>query len=114
MPCTSSHTTIRLSRKGMKRVSQHGYGDHYVHIKIQVPKSLSSKQKALMYAYAELEEDTPGQIHGVSLDRDGKKVSISEPLDMVDAVKEALKEKKSIEGAPTEEEVVEESKRSKA
>ncbi|CAH1634899.1 unnamed protein product [Spodoptera littoralis] len=72
MPCTSSHTTIRLSRKGMKRVSQHGYGDHYVHIKIQVPKSLSSKQKALMYAYAELEEDTPGQIHGVSLDRDEK------------------------------------------
>lgn len=44
----------------------------------------------------------------------GKKVSISEPLDMVDAVKEALKEKKSIEGTPTEEEVVEESKRSKA
>lgn len=40
---------------------------------VQVPKSLSSKQKALMYAYAELEEDTPGQIHGVSLDRDGKK-----------------------------------------
>ncbi|KAH9637529.1 hypothetical protein HF086_010940 [Spodoptera exigua] len=72
MPGTSSHTTIRLSRKGMKRVSQHGYGDHYVHIKIQVPKSLSSKQKALMYAYAELEEDTPGQIHGVSLDRDEK------------------------------------------
>ncbi|KPJ21356.1 hypothetical protein RR48_00575 [Papilio machaon] len=35
MPGTSSHSTIRLSRKGMKRVSQHGYGDHYVHIKIQ-------------------------------------------------------------------------------
>ncbi|XP_049878697.1 protein tumorous imaginal discs, mitochondrial-like isoform X3 [Pectinophora gossypiella] len=71
MPGTSSHSTVRLSRKGMKRVSQHGYGDHYVHIKIQVPKSLSEKQKALMYAYAELEEDTPGQIHGVSYDRDG-------------------------------------------
>ncbi|XP_072945341.1 protein tumorous imaginal discs, mitochondrial-like isoform X1 [Epargyreus clarus] len=70
VPGTSSHSTIRLSRKGMKRVSQHGYGDHYVHIKIQVPKSLSSKQKALMYAYAELEEDTPGQILGVSYDRD--------------------------------------------
>ncbi|XP_022836352.1 uncharacterized protein LOC111363727 isoform X2 [Spodoptera litura] len=39
---------------------------------VTVPKSLSSKQKALMYAYAELEEDTPGQIHGVSLDRDEK------------------------------------------
>ncbi|KAG6446917.1 hypothetical protein O3G_MSEX004649 [Manduca sexta] len=71
-PGTSSHSTIRLSRKGMKRVSQHGYGDHYVHIKIQVPKSLSAKQKALMYAYAELEDDTPGQIHGVSYDRDDK------------------------------------------
>ncbi|XP_047507837.1 protein tumorous imaginal discs, mitochondrial-like isoform X3 [Pieris napi] len=73
VPGTSSHSTIRLSRKGMKRVSQHGYGDHYVHIKIQVPKTLSKKQKALMYAYAELEEDTPGQINGVSFDRDGKK-----------------------------------------
>ncbi|KAJ8728826.1 hypothetical protein PYW07_006522 [Mythimna separata] len=114
MPCTSSHSIIRLSRKGMKRVSQQGHGDHYVHIKIQLPKSLTDKQKALMYAYAELEEDTPGQIHGVTLDRDGKKVSISEPLDMVDAVKEALREKKSIEGRTTDEEVLEESKRSKA
>ncbi|XP_072945342.1 protein tumorous imaginal discs, mitochondrial-like isoform X2 [Epargyreus clarus] len=115
VPGTSSHSTIRLSRKGMKRVSQHGYGDHYVHIKIQVPKSLSSKQKALMYAYAELEEDTPGQILGVSYDRDGKKVSISEPHEMVDAVKEALKEKKSIEGSSdtSEDDVLKESKRSK-
>ncbi|KAJ2945197.1 hypothetical protein O0L34_g9267 [Tuta absoluta] len=97
-PGTSSHSSIRLSRKGMKRVSQHGYGDHYVHIKIQVPKVLSGKQKALMYAYAELEEDTPGQIHGVSYDRDGKKVSIAEH-DMVEAVKEALKEKKSLKAS---------------
>ncbi|CAH2979441.1 unnamed protein product [Chilo suppressalis] len=118
MPCTSSHSTIRLSRKGMKRVSQHGYGDHYVHIKIQVPKSLSSKQKALICAYAELEEDTPGQIHGVSYDRDGKKISVSEPHDLVDAVKEALKEKKSIQGSssdqtPSDDDVLKESKRSK-
>ncbi|XP_013149130.1 PREDICTED: protein tumorous imaginal discs, mitochondrial-like isoform X2 [Papilio polytes] len=116
MPGTSSHSTIRLSRKGMKRVSQHGYGDHYVHIKIQVPKVLSGKQKALMCAYAELEEDTPGQVQGVSFDRDGKKISISEPQDLVDAVKEALKEKKSIEGSsPTtpEDDDLKESKRSK-
>ncbi|XP_026483250.2 protein tumorous imaginal discs, mitochondrial-like isoform X1 [Vanessa tameamea] len=70
VPGTSSHSIVRLSRKGMKRVSQHGHGDHYVHIKIQVPKTLSEKQKALVYAYAELEEETPGQIHGVSYDRD--------------------------------------------
>ncbi|XP_059056871.1 protein tumorous imaginal discs, mitochondrial-like isoform X2 [Achroia grisella] len=116
MPGTSSHSTIRLSRKGMKRVSQHGYGDHYVHIKIQVPKTLSEKQKALMYAYAEIEEDTPGQIHGVSYDRDGNKISISDPQNLVDAVKEALKDKKSIEGNTTdtpEDDVLKESKRSK-
>ncbi|XP_028029805.1 protein tumorous imaginal discs, mitochondrial-like isoform X2 [Bombyx mandarina] len=109
VPGTSSHSTIRLSRKGMKRVSQHGHGDHYVHIKIQVPKTLTDKQKALMYAYAELEEDTPGQILGVSYDRDGKKVSIAEPHDLVDSVKEALKEKKSIEGTP-EDDVLKESR----
>ncbi|CAH0719062.1 unnamed protein product, partial [Brenthis ino] len=114
MPGTSSHSTIRLSRKGMKRVSQHGYGDHYVHVKIQVPKTLSDKQKALVYAYAEIEEDTPGQIHGVSYDRDGKKVSISEPQNLVDAVKEALKEKKNTESGTSEtEDDVKESKRSK-
>ncbi|CAH2234364.1 protein tumorous imaginal discs, mitochondrial-like isoform X2 [Pararge aegeria] len=116
VPGTSSHSTIRLSRKGMKRVSQHGYGDHYVHVKIQVPKSLSEKQKALIYAYAELEEDTPGQIHGVSYDRDGNKVSISEPQNLVDAVKEALKAKKNIEGTttePPEDDDMKESKRSK-
>ncbi|CAG5040999.1 unnamed protein product [Parnassius apollo] len=115
-PGTSSHSTIRLSRKGMKRVSQHGYGDHYVHIKIQVPKTLSEKQKALMYAYAELEEDTPGQIHGVSYDRDGKKISISEHQNLVDAVKEALKTKKNIDGPSPdtpEDDVLKESKRSK-
>ncbi|CAK1589148.1 unnamed protein product [Parnassius mnemosyne] len=115
-PGTSSHSTIRLSRKGMKRVSQHGYGDHYVHIKIQVPKTLSEKQKALMYAYAELEEDTPGQIHGVSYDRDGKKISISEHQNLVDAVKEALKAKKNIDDPSPdtpEDDVLKESKRSK-
>ncbi|XP_053616082.1 protein tumorous imaginal discs, mitochondrial-like isoform X2 [Plodia interpunctella] len=115
VPGTSSHSAIRLSRKGMKRVSTQGYGDHYVHIKIQVPKTLSEKQKALMYAYAELEEDTPGQILGVSYDRDGKKISVAEPQDIVDAVKEALKEKKSIQqGSPAPEDDVKEPKRSKA
>ncbi|XP_026331012.1 protein tumorous imaginal discs, mitochondrial-like isoform X2 [Hyposmocoma kahamanoa] len=109
-PCTSSHSTIRLSRKGMKRVSQHGYGDHYVHIKIVAPKSLTDKQKALLYAYAELEEDTPGQIHGVSYNRDGTKVSIAEPHNLVDAVKEALKQKKSIEGTPPEDDDLKESR----
>lgn len=72
MPGTSSHTRIRLAGKGMKKVSGYGHGDHYVSLKIAVPKQLSPKQKALAQAYAELETDTPGQILGVTMKTDGK------------------------------------------
>lgn len=72
MPGTSSHTRIRLGGKGLKKVNGFGHGDHYVHLKIVVPKRLQTKQKALLIAYAELEEDTPGQILGVTRKKDGK------------------------------------------
>lgn len=48
MPGTSSHTKVCLSNKGMKRVNSYGNGDHYVHIKIAIPKSLTKEQKALI------------------------------------------------------------------
>ncbi|XP_034109684.1 protein tumorous imaginal discs, mitochondrial isoform X2 [Drosophila albomicans] len=70
-PGTSSHRKIALRGKGLKRVNAHGHGDHYVHIKIDIPKRLSKEQKALVEAYAELEEDTPGQIHGMAQRKDG-------------------------------------------
>lgn len=73
MPGTSSHTRIRLSGKGMKKVDGYGHGDHYVTFKVSVPKKLTDKQKALMQAYAELELDTPGTILGVTSRRDGKR-----------------------------------------
>lgn len=47
------------------------YGDHYVHIKVNIPKTLGEKQQALIVAYAELEEDTPGIIRGITLKTDG-------------------------------------------
>jgi DnaJ family protein A protein 3 len=47
-PGTSSHSTIRLPQKGIKRMDSYGRGDHYVHIKIQVPEKPSKKQKELM------------------------------------------------------------------
>ncbi|XP_053689858.1 protein tumorous imaginal discs, mitochondrial-like isoform X1 [Sabethes cyaneus] len=72
VPGTSSHTRITLKGKGLKRVNSYGTGDHYVHLKIQIPAKLSNKQKALIQAYAELEEDTPGQIMGVTFKTDGK------------------------------------------
>ena len=46
--------------KGLKKVSGYGYGDHYIHIKIDVPKKLDEKQLALMTAWAEVEPGTPG------------------------------------------------------
>lgn len=72
MPGTSSHTRIRLSGKGMKKVDGYGHGDHYITIKIAIPKHLNPKQKALAQAFAELETDTPGQILGVTLKTDGE------------------------------------------
>ncbi|KRK00484.1 protein tumorous imaginal discs, mitochondrial isoform X1 [Drosophila yakuba] len=74
-PGTSSHHKIMLRGKGLKRVNAHGHGDHYVHVKITVPsgKKLDKKRLALIEAYAELEEDTPGQIHGIANRKDGSK-----------------------------------------
>uniref|UniRef100_A0A6M2DWM3 DnaJ homolog l(2)tid, mitochondrial n=1 Tax=Xenopsylla cheopis TaxID=163159 RepID=A0A6M2DWM3_XENCH len=65
-PGTSSHTRIRLAGKGMKRVNTYGNGDHYVIIKIGVPKKLSKRQRELLESYAQIEDNTPGQIFGVS------------------------------------------------
>nr|XP_053652856.1 protein tumorous imaginal discs, mitochondrial-like isoform X1 [Cherax quadricarinatus] len=75
---TQSHTRIRLSGKGLKRVSSYGYGDHYVHMKIKVPTSLTPEQMALLTALAELETDTPGTINGITYTKDGKQVALEQ------------------------------------
>jgi len=62
---TSSHTILRLKGKGVKRSGDTGYGDHFVKIKIGMPKRLSRKQEKLIRQYAELEKDTNGTINGV-------------------------------------------------
>lgn len=36
-PGTSSHTRMRITGKGMKRINSYGQGDHYVHLKIRIP-----------------------------------------------------------------------------
>ncbi|XP_022196336.1 protein tumorous imaginal discs, mitochondrial isoform X1 [Nilaparvata lugens] len=70
---TSSHTRIRLRGEGMKKVNSSGSGDHYVHIKLKIPKKLNEQQRALLQAYAELEDDTPGVIRGIVYKKDGSK-----------------------------------------
>ncbi len=62
---TQSHTCIRLYGKGLRKVNGYGFGDHYIHIKVKVPVRLTEKQRALILAYAELEDDTPGTINGI-------------------------------------------------
>ncbi|XP_043524371.1 protein tumorous imaginal discs, mitochondrial-like isoform X1 [Frieseomelitta varia] len=89
-PGTSSHSKIRLNGKGLKKVNDTGYGDHYVQIKIVIPAKLNDKQLALLQAYAELEDDTPGSIHGITYKTDGTKQSYAGPLDLVNSIRMAL------------------------
>ncbi|XP_056442797.1 dnaJ homolog subfamily A member 3, mitochondrial-like isoform X1 [Gadus chalcogrammus] len=63
--------TIRLQGKGIRKMNSYVYGDHYVHIKIRVPKKLSRKQQALMISYAEEETDVPGTVNGVTMPTGG-------------------------------------------
>ncbi|KAI9576873.1 hypothetical protein GQX74_011296 [Glossina fuscipes] len=54
--------TILLRGKDLKRVNAHGHGDHYVTVKIEMPKHRNKEQRQLLIKYAELETNTPGSI----------------------------------------------------
>ena len=45
---TQSGTVIRLSGKGIARLNRGGKGDHYVNVKVIIPKNLTSRQKELL------------------------------------------------------------------
>lgn len=45
---TQPNTIIRLSQKGIAHVRGSGRGDHYVQIKVAIPKSLTARQKELL------------------------------------------------------------------
>ncbi|KAL1455290.1 hypothetical protein WDU94_009395 [Cyamophila willieti] len=51
-PGTSSHTKIKIPYKGLKHRNSGGFGHHYVHVKIEVPKYLSSRQKDLIRQFS--------------------------------------------------------------
>jgi len=73
---TSSHSTLKLLNKGMKRINTYGHGDHIVHFKVKVPKKLTQKQRDLYTALAELESDTSGTVKGFAKTKDGKQASL--------------------------------------
>uniref|UniRef100_H3CB62 DnaJ heat shock protein family (Hsp40) member A3b n=1 Tax=Tetraodon nigroviridis TaxID=99883 RepID=H3CB62_TETNG len=56
---------IRLQGKGIRKMDSYSYGDHYVHIKIRVPKKLTRRQRSLILSYAEEETDVHGTVNGV-------------------------------------------------
>ena len=63
---TSSHSVLTLSDRGFKRLDAYrGNGDHYVHLKIQVPVNLTQDQLKIVKDYAQTEVGTPGTITGV-------------------------------------------------
>lgn len=45
---TQPETLVRLRGKGVQRLRGSGKGDHYVRIKVAIPKTLSKKQKELL------------------------------------------------------------------
>lgn len=57
---------IRLQGKGIRRMNSYSYGDHYVHIKIRVPKKLTRRQRSLLLSYAEEETEVQGTVNGVT------------------------------------------------
>lgn len=50
---TQPNTVIRLQGKGMRHVRGIGRGDHYVRIKISIPKNLTARQKQLLEEFEE-------------------------------------------------------------
>jgi len=94
---TSSHTRMKMTGKGLKKVSGYGYGDHYVHVKIDAPKVLNDKQKALMMAWAEVESDTPGTVTGFTYTKSGSKVTMEDDPLVAD-IREALEEAEADSG----------------
>ncbi|XP_068434794.1 dnaJ heat shock protein family (Hsp40) member A3a isoform X1 [Clinocottus analis] len=64
---------IRLSGKGIARITGYGYGEHYVHVKIKVPKTLTDRQRALLASYAEDETEVEGTVNGVTTTTTGKR-----------------------------------------
>ncbi|XP_029944988.1 dnaJ heat shock protein family (Hsp40) member A3a isoform X2 [Salarias fasciatus] len=66
---------IRLSGKGIARVSGYGFGDHYIHIKMKIPKTLTDRQRSLIMSFAEDETEVEGTVNGVTSTATGKRSS---------------------------------------
>jgi len=76
---TQSHQQIRMIGKGIPRLNGYGRGDHYIHIKIHLPRFLSEHQKMKIIDFAESDDSVRGKINGVDKDRPKPK-PVAEPI----------------------------------
>ncbi len=53
---TQPNTVVRLRERGVKHVRGSGRGDHYVRIKVVIPKHVTARQKELLKEFAETPE----------------------------------------------------------
>ncbi|XP_028670123.2 dnaJ heat shock protein family (Hsp40) member A3a isoform X2 [Erpetoichthys calabaricus] len=72
-PGSQADQRIRLAGKGIPRVNSYGYGDHFIHIKIRIPKNLTDRQRDLILSYAEEESDVDGTVNGITNTTSGKR-----------------------------------------
>ncbi|KAI4796018.1 hypothetical protein KUCAC02_029499, partial [Chaenocephalus aceratus] len=73
---------IRLQGKGIRRMSSYSYGDHYVHLKIRVPKKLTRRQRSPLLSYAEEETDVEQQADEESTERPGRGRRVSRGMEV--------------------------------
>ncbi|XP_078369632.1 dnaJ homolog subfamily A member 3, mitochondrial-like isoform X2 [Oculina patagonica] len=89
-PGTQSHQKIRLSGRGIPRLNGMGKGDHFVNFKIHIPKYLNDKQKALVLAYAEIEDEVNGTVNGVDKSAKGTKTAAEDDSGLLGRLKKVF------------------------
>ncbi|XP_068100280.1 dnaJ homolog subfamily A member 3, mitochondrial isoform X2 [Hyperolius riggenbachi] len=70
---TQPDHSIRVSGKGLPRLNSYGYGDHYIHIKLKIPRTLTDRQRMLMQSFAEDETEVEGSVNGITNTTTGKR-----------------------------------------
>jgi len=97
---TGSHKIIKLANKGLSRVNSHGYGNHYLHVKVQAPSRLTEMQRSLLEAFAKTEMDRVGTVNlssntasSTSTSTSNSSSSSPDPSNKADAEDESIMEK---------------------
>jgi molecular chaperone DnaJ len=62
---TQPAQTFRLRGKGVQFVDGSGRGDHYVHVNVRIPTSLTDEQRTLLEQLAAIDGETPQEQKGV-------------------------------------------------